>query len=295
MSVRRILHCARFFYCDSSNGAAAANRAMMECLAHQGFEVDVRCGSVVDVGYDRDPADLLASCGYDYEEDAEGDRRLMVGPAGLVASYPARMRTKVNCVPVTIYGRPTHRCADPELAEFREFLFLAEAELDRFRPEVMVTYGGDALTLEILARARRRGIATVFTLHNFAYSSPATFVDADAVIVGSQFTAEYYRREVGIECVMLPNLVAPGKVRAEDRRPDYLVYVNPCMEKGVYAFARIAEELGRRRPDIPLLVVESRGTEATLVSPKTGVIYRGPGSAAREKLENPRGSWKNAG
>ena len=30
-------------------------------------------------------------------------------------------------------------------------------------------------------------------------------------------------------------------------------------------------------------------------SPKTSVIYRRPGSAAREKLENPRGSWKNAG
>ena len=37
----------------------------------------------------------------------------------------------------------------------------------------------------------------------------------------------------------------------------------PCAEKGVYAFARIAHELGRRRPDIPLLVVESRGTPST--------------------------------
>jgi glycosyltransferase involved in cell wall biosynthesis len=40
--------------------------------------------------------------------------------------------------------------------------------------------------------------------------------------------------------------------------------VNPSYEKGVFAFARIADELGRRRPDIPLLVVESRGTERTL-------------------------------
>ena len=34
---------------------------------------------------------------------------------------------------------------------------------------------------------------------------------------------------------------------------------------------------------------------ALLTSPKTSVIYRWPGSAAREKLENPRRSWKNAG
>jgi hypothetical protein len=34
---------------------------------------------------------------------------------------------------------------------------------------------------------------------------------------------------------------------------------------------------------------------AVAFSPKTSVIYRRPRSAAREELENPRGSWKNAG
>jgi glycosyltransferase involved in cell wall biosynthesis len=35
--------------------------------------------------------------------------------------------------------------------------------------------------------------------------------------------------------------------------------VNPTPEKGVFLFARLAYELARRRPDIPLLVVEGRG------------------------------------
>ena len=34
----------------------------------------------------------------------------------------------------------------------------------------------------------------------------------------------------------------------------------------MYAFVRIADELERRRPDIPLLVVESRGTRDTLAA-----------------------------
>jgi glycosyltransferase involved in cell wall biosynthesis len=34
--------------------------------------------------------------------------------------------------------------------------------------------------------------------------------------------------------------------------------VNPQPHKGVFVFVRIAAELGRRRPDIPLLVVEGR-------------------------------------
>ncbi len=40
----------------------------------------------------------------------------------------------------------------------------------------------------------------------------------------------------------------------------YVTFINPQPEKGVTVFARIALELGRRRPDIPLLVVEGRGT-----------------------------------
>ena len=42
-----------------------------------------------------------------------------------------------------------------------------------------------------------------------------------------------------------------------------MTFVNPARYKGVYPFVRIAKELGRR-PDIPLLVVESRETRKTL-------------------------------
>ena len=45
-----------------------------------------------------------------------------------------------------------------------------------------------------------------------------------------------------------------------------MTFVNPLPEKGVYPFVRIAQELGRRRPDIPLLVVESRGTREMLAA-----------------------------
>ena len=265
----------------------------MECLVRRGFEAEALCGSVVDAGYNQDPAALLALCGHDDEEDAGDDGRWMVGAAGVVAAQPARLRTMVNGVPVTIHRRPTCRCADLEPAEFREFLSLAEAALDRFRPEVLVTYGGDALTLEILARAHHRGVANVFTLHNFAYPDPATFVNVDSVIVGSRFSAEYHRRALGIECIALPNLVAPTKVRADDRRPEYVIYVNPCAEKGVYAFARIAEELGRHRPEIPLLVVESRGTKATLVG--CGVDLRDHGNVfLMAQTPDPRDFWRVA-
>jgi glycosyltransferase involved in cell wall biosynthesis len=45
---------------------------------------------------------------------------------------------------------------------------------------------------------------------------------------------------------------------------EYVTFINPQPDKGVTVFARIALELGRRRPDIPLLVVEGRGTSDAL-------------------------------
>ena len=62
----------------------------------------------------------------------------------------------------------------------------------------------------------------------------------------------------------MPYPIDWDRVTVENREPRFATFVNPCLEKGVYAFARIADELGRRRPDIPLLVVESRGTRNTL-------------------------------
>ena len=38
-----------------------------------------------------------------------------------------------------------------------------------------------------------------------------------------------------------------------------MTFINPQPTKGVQVFARIAAELSKRRPDIPLLVVEGRG------------------------------------
>ena len=103
-----------------------------------------------------------------------------------------------------------------------------------------------------------------FALHNLSYAFADPFTTTDAVIVPSRFAAEYYRRTLGLECTVLSDLVNLGRVWVEDRDPRYLTFVNPSYEKGVYAFARIADELGRRRPDIPILVVESRGTERTV-------------------------------
>lgn len=137
------------------------------------------------------------------------------------------------------------------------------------------------------------GAATVFSLHNLRYQDPATFTDVDSVLVASRFAAEHYRVALGLGCTVLPNLVDFPRVRAPDRQPTYAVFVNSTVEKGVAVFARIADELGRRRPDIPFLVVEAKGTEADVAA--CGLDLRVHGNVFFHGHTNdPRRFWRIA-
>ncbi len=51
--------------------------------------------------------------------------------------------------------------------------------------------------------------------------------------------------------------------------PQYVTFVNPEPRKGVHVFARIAEVLSRRRPDIPMLLVEGASKASFL--PQLGI------------------------
>jgi len=275
---RRVLYVNRNCYLDDSNGAAVATRALLELLQRQGFAVEALTGAVVEVGQEVAPTDWLVARGL-----LSPDR----GPAG---ASPIAHRV-VNGVPATILVGHPARGGDPTDDEYRDFLAILDQTLKRFRPDVLLNFGGDRLSNAIRARARRRGVAVVFALHNFAYGVRWPFADVDAVLVPSRFAADYYRRVIGLECVVLPNPVDLDRVRAVNHRPRYVTFVNPSPEKGVYPFARIADELARRRPDIPLLVVEARGSERTLAGCGLDLAKNG-NIALMSHTTDPRQFWE---
>jgi glycosyltransferase involved in cell wall biosynthesis len=114
--------------------------------------------------------------------------------------------------------------------------------------------------------AKRRDIVVVVSIHNFYYTNPWILRNVDYCYVPSEFARRYYWDNFAIDCKVLPNPIDWSAVRPNQRNPEYLTFINPTLEKGAFPFARIADELGRRRPDIPLLVVESRGTRDTLAA-----------------------------
>src|SRR2546422_4932322 len=125
--------------------------------------------------------------------------------------------------------------------------------------------------------AKERGIVVVFALHNFAYDDASLFRGVDAVVVPSEFTRRWYRERFGLKCVVLPYAIDWQRVLVAGERSDtphpgplpqgareypqrstlnarrYVTFVNPQPTKGLFVFARIAEQIARRRPDIPVL------------------------------------------
>jgi glycosyltransferase involved in cell wall biosynthesis len=103
-------------------------------------------------------------------------------------------------------------------------------------------------------------------VHQHSYYDIGAFEEVDAVHTCSEFLRQCYLRRIGVDSVALSGPILPQDVVAEQREPVFVTFVNPSYEKGVVFVARLAEELGTRRPDVPMLVIETRATAGTLVA-----------------------------
>jgi glycosyltransferase involved in cell wall biosynthesis len=137
--------------------------------------------------------------------------------------------------------------------------------LREFCPDIILAYGGTFEDRWRYGRARAHGVKTVFALRNGAYHTHGFFDHFDGVLTPSSFLTGLYRGTMAVESTPLPVPLDLEDVVAEERDPHFVTMVNPSPEKGLMVMARIAEELGRRRPDIPVLIVEARGTVDHLV------------------------------
>ncbi len=246
----RVLFASVHCYVDPSSGAALATRDVLELLAGRGHECRALTAGLLDYYADTPLGPVLEAAGAPVRRAVANVR------AGVTAEV---FDLQLNGVRVTVLPTSSSLASRaPDRAESHAFLNLAEQALDRFRPGVLLTFGGHAANLELMRLARSRGIAVVFHLHNFAYDHPAAFADASAVLVPSEYSRRHYARRLGLDCAAIPLPVRPERVVAAEREPRHLTFVNPSPVKGLTVFARIALELNRRRPDIPLLVVEGR-------------------------------------
>jgi Glycosyl transferase 4-like domain len=167
----------------------------------------------------------------------------------------------VNGVRVTVMPTASSRAErSPDTREAAVFLELADQVFDRFRPDVLLTYGGHPASLELMGRARQRGIAVLFHLHNFGCSEPKesdskndrrAFADFSTVIFPSEYSRSYHARLLGLDGPVIPDPIPLDRIAVDNPEPPYVTFVNPKLPKGVAVFDRIAIELNRKRPDTP--------------------------------------------
>lgn len=256
---------------DPSNGAAISTRDLLTALAARGWQCGAFTGPVLD--------DSTATPIGTVLRDRPGARHAP-GTAG-ARKFVLHTIPKADGFPVTVFAPdPPAAAKFPDAEEAAGFLAMLGEAMRRFRPQVVLTYGGDPASRGVVRVAKRVGARVVFRLHNFAYPTVESFAGCDVVAVPSVFSREHHRVALGLDCAVVRPVINVSRVVCD--RPDggrFVTFVNPDPNKGVFWFARLAEVLGRTRPDIPLLVVEARGKADWLG--RCGVDLRGVRSISK--------------
>jgi glycosyltransferase involved in cell wall biosynthesis len=232
---------------DSTSGAAIATLRGLQFLGTLGFSCRAFCASFLDAPTGTSIEQILSDQKIEY-----GVRPVQSG------NYAGRaLESEQGSVKVTVFRTAAqNRWQGPE--EVQAFLHVFWWLLNEQPPDIVMAYGGDPVTQAMLEMSRRQNIPVVFCLHNFSYRDSRAFQHADYAITPSDFARSRYKQSLGLECQTIPNTLSWETIRVANPAPRFLTFVNPQRMKGLCVVARIISELARRRPDIPILIVEGR-------------------------------------
>jgi hypothetical protein len=193
------------------------------------------------------------------------------------------IRVKVGGVPFTLFNgestRP-HALTETEQDRFRQ---LTEAALDRYHPAVVLVRPGP-IQADVLAAGRSRGITTIALQPDCMPQDPAILRCADAILTPSWFAAHYLREAFGLSCAHIPPLLI-NEPPTNASEPGAVVFDAAGAGSGLLIFAQIAEELGRCRPGLPVVLIGAKGA---LNMPKGGTLRCVPRSEADAVWQSAR-------
>jgi glycosyltransferase involved in cell wall biosynthesis len=250
----RILLVAHNAYTEHTSGAARSVRTIMEWLRDGGHD----CRAVTTGRFDQSPgltieahhADLAARFAIETRrETGSGTRPIL--------------RYTLNGVAVTAVETRHAGRLDPDPEGDSQFAAeIADALAEE--PDLVFAYGHHLLVHAGLKFAREQGARTIYTVRAWGYDQRSWFENADRVLVNSGYAARHYAAKPGVRADWLPSPFVWREILAPVETRGFVTFVNPSPHKGLLPFARLAEMVGRRRPDIPLLIVHSSGNAALL-------------------------------
>jgi glycosyltransferase involved in cell wall biosynthesis len=271
---------------DSIAGVTQSLRTIVEWLADAGHRCHVlttaRFESAVTFSIEQHLEQLGVAI--PPTTSATGKRRgtKMRAPNRPVVEYAVKQ------VPVTLLLTRHNDETRPDRNEARQYLALLDRLLTEQQPDVLIAANGHPMIFEAMRDARRRGITTAFAVRGFGYDKPTYFADVNHVFTCSRFLTGAYRDRLGLVSTPLEppldwtTVVAPTESRA------FVTFVNPAPHKGLFLFARLADMLGSRRPDIPILVVQSGQSGGSLNNIPGLDFSRYPQIMAAPPVQAPR-------
>ena len=242
---------------DPVAGVTQSLRTIMEWLADAGHSCRILTTARFESAVTFTIEEHLLQQGVKVPGSESSPRRH--GRRGRRAEPAARpiVEYSVGNVPVTLLLTRHNDEARPDRGEAAQFLALLDRLLGEFAPDQLIAANGHPMIFEAMGRARRRGVTTAFAVRGFGYDDPKYFADVDHVFTCSRFLTGVYRDKIGLVSTPLEPPIDWSTVVAPVESRTFVTFVNPSRHKGLLLFARLADMLGSRRPDIPILVVQS--------------------------------------
>jgi hypothetical protein len=219
MKAQRLLFASIHSYLDPSSGAAMASREVLELLVARGWDCRALTCGVLDYQCETSLDQVLDTLEL---PSRRASAALSRGGAAEVIDLD------LGGVRVTLLSTHSSRAErSPNPPEGAIFLDLAAQVFERFQPQVLLTYGGHPVSLELMRRVRARGIAVVFHLHNFGYDDRRGFTDVSSVSFPSEYSRRFHLRRIGLDGVVIPDPIRLDQVIAENPEPTYVTFIDP--------------------------------------------------------------------
>ena len=247
---------------DATAGVTQSLRTIMSWLADAGHACHIlttaRFESPVTFTID----EHLRECGISRAE-IDAARRAAKG-AGRSGPCAPVVRYTIGRVPVTLLLTRHNDESRPHRREGEQFQTLVEQLLSDFAPDQVIACNGHPMIFAALARARESGITTAYAVRGFGYYERRYFEHVDHAFTCSEFLTRLYEDKVGLISTPLEPPIDWATVVAPTESRAFLTFVHPAPHKGLFLFARLAAMLGARRPDIPVMVVQSGQSAGSL-------------------------------
>lgn len=244
---KKLLLAHPFSLNDTVSGASMSMRTMLEELVKKGIEVKALCNMIFDSQESR--------------QSFEQQYNLTPDQLNQPFTYP---NDPIACIHLPCASWDHNKQTREEQMFFFTFFMLL---LDNFKPDVLLTYPDDPLSLAMRAEAKLRGISVVCPILGPTYQK-SNFAYIDRATTNSKAMANLYAKK-HLNLLPVGVFIDMNKFKnktIQKSKQQFITLVNPSPAKGLAIAMRLILMAEKELPDITFLFVQGRGNPADAIT-----------------------------